>query len=204
MVEMAKITNANTRTCLIVYITKDGTKRDDTMESLKRLVPIPILYVSEADAEERISELQTCMDAYKAIQDGYKCDRETQRAILEHLYIEDFSEPCLHIIIFFDDFANSPLVKNPKSYFNNFIATLRHRGFSVFICIQYWKSIPTQLKSNITTIYIFPCYSREVFGYILRQIPIEMSLSEAYSIYQKLGKNQKMIVDCINGNIKLS
>jgi CTP:phosphocholine cytidylyltransferase-like protein len=61
--------------------------------------------------------------------------------------------------------------------------------------------MPTQLKSNITTIYLFPGYSREQFQYILRQIPLNKTWQEAYCEYQQLKKNNKMVVDTITGKI---
>jgi hypothetical protein len=202
--EIAKVTRANKRTCLVVYVTKEGNKCDDTMESLKHLIGCPILYIAEADAEKCISVLQEAMNFYKDIKD-FHLENEVRASdrnqLFDTLSIEDFNEPYLHIIILFDDFANSALIKKPDSYFSKFIATLRHRGFSVFICIQFWRSIPTQLKSNISMIYIFPSFSAQQIRYILDQVPTQKSWREIMKDYQTLNVNDKLIVDTITGDI---
>jgi hypothetical protein len=202
--EIAKITHANNRTCLVVYITKDGTKCDDTMESLKHLIKVPVKYVSEDNAEKYVKLLESAMNFYKDMK-----DIEEEEFIEEHdihnlfgtLHIDNFNEPSLHVVILFDDFANSKLVKRPDSFFSKFIATLRHRGFSVFICVQFWKSLPTQIKANITTIYIFGNYSRQQFRYMLDQIPLEQTWQQLYTSYQQMNTNDKLVVDAISGKV---
>jgi hypothetical protein len=200
--EIAKITNANNTTCLVVYITREGTKCDDTFESLKHLIRVPILYVAENKAEEIVQRLEYYMQQYKEIKDygkEYSIAPTFVNRLFRELCIKDFKEPYLHIIILFDDFANSVLVKKPESYFSKFIATLRHRGFSVFICVQFWKSIPTQLKANISMIYVFSGYSRQHLRYILYQVPLSESIERIIDEYNKLHRNDKMIIDAIDG-----
>jgi hypothetical protein len=202
--EIAKITNANKRTCLVVYVTKEGNKCDDTMESLKHLIRVPVKYVAEDKAEKYVQMLQDAMDFYKDVKDSFDEEDLTEEDIanlFKTLHIRDFSQPSLHIVILFDDFANSKLVKRPDSFFSKFIATLRHRGFSVFICVQFWKSIPTQIKANITTIYIFGNYSKQQFRYMLDQIPLEQSWQQIYQSYQQMGLNEKLVVDAISGKV---
>jgi hypothetical protein len=201
--EIAKV-SLIPRTILVLYVTKDGTKCDDTMETLQHLIRGPVLYISEENAEEVVRTFEGAMEFYKDVIDNNWQDQisvEDRNRLFNILRIRDFSRPALHIAILFDDFANSPLIKKTESFFFKFISTLRHRGFSVFICIQYWKSIPTQLKSNITTIYLFPGYSREQFCYILRQVPLSKTWQEAYSEYQRLSTHNKMVVDTITGKI---
>jgi hypothetical protein len=202
--EIAKITTANKRTCLVVYVTKEGNKCDDTMESLKHLIRVPVQYVSEENAEKYVQMLQDAMDFYKDVKDSFDEDElneEDVRNLFRALHIHDFEQPSLHIVIMFDDFANSKLVKKPDSFFSKFIATLRHRGFSVFICVQFWKSIPTQIKANITTIYIFGSYSKQQFRYMLDQIPLEQSWQQIYRSYQDMSENDKLVVDAISSKV---
>jgi hypothetical protein len=174
------------------------------MESLKHLIRVPVQYVSEDNAEKYVQMLQDAMDFYKDVKDSLDEDELSEEDInnlFDTLHINDFEQESLHIVILFDDFANSKLVKKPDSFFSRFIATLRHRGFSVFICVQFWKSIPTQIKANITTIYIFGNYSRQQFRYMLDQIPLEHSWQQLYNEYQQMGENEKLVVDAITGKV---
>jgi hypothetical protein len=202
--EIAKITNVNDRTCLVVYVSRDGIVCDDTFEALKHLISVPIRYVSEQDAEGCIRELEEAMNAYKDIKD-FNYEEQIKPSVRAKLFsllsIEDFSRPHLHIIVLFDDFANSALIKKPESFFSKFLATLRHRGFSAFICIQFWKSIPTQLKSNVTLIYLFAGYSRQQLRFILDQVPLSHDWRLVYEKYCTLLSNEKMIVDSIDGKV---
>jgi hypothetical protein len=174
------------------------------MESLKHLIRVPVKYVAEDKAEKYVQMLQNAMDFYKDVKDSFDeddLDEHEINSLFETLHIDDFSQPSLHIVIRFDDFVNSRLVKKPDSFFSKFIATRRHRGFSVFICVQFWKSIPTQIKANITTIYLFGNYSRQQFRYMLDQIPLQQSWQEIYREYQQMGRNEKLVVDAISGKV---
>jgi hypothetical protein len=201
--EIAKITHANLRTCLVVYITKEVTATDDTMESLKHLIRCPVLYVAETDAERCVQDLHKAMDFYKDVKDHHAENRilpQDKNHLFKTLRIRNFSQPFLHIVILFDDFANSSLIRKPESYFSRFIATLRHRGFSVFICIQFWRSMSPQLKSNAAVIYVFSGYSPQQFYSIIYQAPTKRTSREIYyGIYAHLKQNDKLVVDAISG-----
>ncbi len=69
---------------------------------------------------------------------------------------------------------------------------------SVFIAVQFWKSLPTEIKSNAGTVFIFPNFSKEQLRYILRQVPLPEEFDRIYEKYQKLRDQQKLIVDINN------
>jgi hypothetical protein len=203
VVEIANITKANDKTCLVIYVTKEGMPCDDTFEHLKELILCPILYVSEKDAERLVKKTVVAMDVYKGIKDSEEeeyIDPEVREYLFSSLAIDDFSRDFLHVIILFDDFANSPLSKE-KGWFASFFATLRHKGFSVFICIQYWRSIPTQLKSNITMLYLFGGYSKQQLRPILDQVRMREDSRDIDSKYSTMKDGDKMIVDTIKGTV---
>jgi hypothetical protein len=86
-------------------------------------------------------------------------------------------------------------------YFPQLIATCRHNGLTFFFATQFWKSIPTELKSNATTIYIFRDFSKQQVSYILHQTPLKYDRNTIYAVYDGLRGYEKMIVDTHNGEI---
>jgi hypothetical protein len=207
MTEIAKIAKASPETCQVLYITKDGTKCDETVEALKEIVDIPFVYLSEENAEAHVKKLQDWMAFYKGIQDGEIDWRKLRKKQLEEMYtvlkISSCEAPFLHVIILFEDFVNNKLVKKADSYFCNFIATLRHKGFSVFICIQFWKGLPVPIKSNTTTIFLFPGYSPQQLWHIFYQIPLQYTAKEMQDLYRTIQGNDKIIVNAITGSVKI-
>jgi hypothetical protein len=207
MKEIAKIAMVSKETCQVLYITKDGTKCDQTVEALKGIIDIPFIYIKEDEAEERVKRLNDWMEFYKGIQDGqidpWNLVPEQVQEMFEVLHIEDWDAPFLHIIILFEDFVNNKLVKKPDSFFMNFIATLRHKGFSVFICIQMWKGLPVPLKSNATTVFIFAGFSRQQLYHILFQIPLA-DKDEVVAMYKSISGNQKLIVNAVSQTVTIS
>ena len=61
-------------------------------------------------------------------------------------------------------------------YVNNLMTKCRHMQCSFFVIIHYWKALSTNLKSNLSTIYIFNGYSKQQLSYILYQINVNASL----------------------------
>lgn len=170
--EIIKISNVCPRTHLLVYINKEGAASDPTFESLKSLIRIPIKYVPENKAEEYIQELLKWKMLYNYIKDKSaenKIQESQIRQMFDFLKINNFDNTTLHTLIFFEDAANSKLFNKTTNYFNQLFTRLAHVQCSVFIAVQFWKSLPTEIKSNASTIFIFPRFSKEQLRYILRQ-----------------------------------
>jgi hypothetical protein len=180
---------------MIVYITKTGILNDRTFDALKKLIKIPVVYSSNDTAINCIKRILAYKDLYKQIIENNLMSRieDSQRAeLFEILQISDFSLPSLHTIIYFEDTSNNPLFKKPTMYFPQLFATCRHIGCSFYFAVQYWKSLPTELKSNATNIFIFSSYSKQQLHYILSQIPQKYTFDQIYAEYQKLEQHGKM------------
>ena len=204
--EIIKISNVCPRTHLLVYINKEGAASDPTFESLKSLIRIPIKYVPENKAEEYIQELLKWKMLYNYIKDKSaenKIQESQIRQMFDFLKINNFDNTTLHTLIFFEDAANNKLFKKNTNFFNQLFTRLAHVQCSVFIAVQFWKSLPTEIKSNTSTIFIFSRFSKEQLRYMLRQIPLPYSFDEIWDVYSKLRDKEKLIVDVNNQDVKI-
>ena len=95
------------------------------------------------------------------------------------------------------------ILKNEKSPWMKWLCQLRHLNCIVFMCIQIWKSVPPVIKSQLSSVQLFPGYSRQQLNYIYQQICVDMKFEDFYNVYTKLGKNNKMIVDMINYDLSI-
>ena len=102
--EIIKISNISSRTHLLIYINKTGTSSDPTFESLKPLIKIPILYVSEENAESTVQDILKWKKFYNQIKEN-KWENEIIEGqisqLFEKLYINNFNNLTLHTLIFF-------------------------------------------------------------------------------------------------------
>jgi hypothetical protein len=205
--EIARIALASKQTRQLIYITKKGDQSDATVQAIRKAIAMPIVYVAEDDAEHFVQKLDEWMCAYKEIKDGSRdpedmSDEEIEE-MCEVLRIDSLKLPFLHMIILFDDFGNSKLVKKPESYFCNYIATLRHKGVSVYACIQERKGLSTAMKSHATTIFLFPGYSPNDLRWIFYQTPCCSEIKKHLEVYENLGPHQKLIINTVKQTITL-
>ena len=82
------------------------------------------------------------------------------------------------------------------------LGVCRHIHCSFFLTIQFWKSITTEIKANVSTIFIFGLYSRQQLNVMLYQIPTHYSFDEIFEAYKDLEKHDCLIVDVNSGNIQ--
>ena len=120
--------------------------------------------------------------------------------ILNMLYIKDFNKDRLHTFILMDDAA---FVLNKENEWFKWLCQLRHLNCTVALCIQIWKSINPSLKSQITSINIFKGYSRQQLNFIYQQISVDVNFNEFMKIYNKLDYRKKLIIDCVEGEIRI-
>lgn len=80
------------------------------------------------------------------------------------------------------------------------MTTYRHNHASFFLWVQFWKSLSTTIKSNVSTVFVFETYSKEQLRYIIHPIKINKSFYELFNYYRFIDKHSKIIIDCINGN----
>ena len=192
---------------LIVYVTNNDS--DDTFNSLKSYITIPIVKTDYQKAEKQFEKLFQLKDAYNSIVDNNLSDsedsdeEEKNKSLLDALNVEDFSKKRLHTFILFDD-ASFIFDKNTKSNFKRWLTQCRHFNITVFCNIQIWNSMDPKLKSQLSSVFLFGGFSRERLQYIYRQVPIDMSFEEFWEMYINLNKYEKLIIDCQEASVKHS
>ena len=190
---------------MLIYITKSGKANDLTFETIKPLINIPIVYCNEDKAVEVVKNVMDQKELYHQIKDNhFENDIEDDQIeeIKAALKIDNFDHESLNTLIMFEDAANSPLLKNPSSYFSNLLTRLRHVRATVFILVQNWKTLNTTVKSQTNSIFIYKGYSKQQLHYILGQLPVGMDFNDVWGAYASLPKYGKMYVNAQNGLVK--
>jgi hypothetical protein len=167
---------------------------------------MPIVFLANDVAEQTVRNILKYKELYNTVKAQHLEDMVEDSQVEELrtvLRINDLSQPFLNTIIYFEDCANSPLFKKPTQYFAQLIATCRHNGLTFFFSTQFWKAIPTELKSNAVTIYIFRDFSKQQVDYILRQTPLKYNKDRIYKEYQTMRRYDKMVVDTVTGQITI-
>ena len=214
--EIAKISQIHNETHLLIIVCKDENKEDPTIRSLSSMINIPIEYVCESDAEHYMRKLLMYKRLYDEIKEKHleNCvDDEQVDELFNVLKISDFSRDYLHTILLFNDIAKSKLFNKatagPKeraaytNYFNQLLPICRHIQCSFFLNVQFWKSLPPELKANATIIIIFGGFDIRQLYYIFSQVPTAMSVKEILPEYRMLNKHDKIVVDCETGDVYL-
>jgi len=181
---------------LIIYVSNNSS--DDTFNNLYKYINIPIVKTDYEHLDKQFEQLIKIKDEYNKMVDG-KIPKDDE--ILEYLYVDDFSLKRLHTLILMDDAAF--VLKNENSKWNKWLCQLRHLNTTVFMCIQIWKSINASLKSQITSIHLFPGYSRQQVNYIYNQICVDMKFDDFYNLYTKISQRHKLIIDLVDMVVKV-
>ena len=211
LTEIIKISKVSPTTHLLLYVSKYGTESDKTFESMKHLIQIPILYVKYKDDDKNKDSVQVFskIQCYKRLYEEIKnkhleddIEDDQREEMFEVLHIKSFDAPTLHTLILFDDVANNPLIQK-NGFFAEMLGVCRHIHCSFFLTIQFWKSITTEIKANVSSIFIFGLYSKQQLHVMLYQIPTHYSFEEIYECYKSLQKHDCLIVDANAGEIKI-
>ena len=112
----------------------------------------------------------------------------------ENLSIANLDNDYLHTLILLEDATQFMRSRN-VDYINDLMTKCRHIQCSFFVIIHFWKALSTNLKSNLSTIYIFSGYSKQQLSYILYQINLNESLKDIYEKYKLLSEHGKLIID---------
>jgi hypothetical protein len=187
-------------THLLVYINEKGECDDDTFDRFQELIEVDIVFVKYSDAEKYLKNLLDYKMIYNKIKEN-KIDlsdvpNEVQKELFENLCINDFKKDHLHTLILLEDATNSKVIKKSDSYINDLLTRCAHTQFSFFIIIHYWKALTTNIKANLSTIYIFGGYSRQQLQYMIYQMNIGQSLKEVMQKYTQLEQYDKLTIDC--------
>ena len=192
---------------LLVYINESGQCDDDTFDRFQQLIDVPIMFVKYADAEQYLCQLLQYKQIYNRIKDEGVDPRSIPKEVIEdlqdHLHISDFSLPYLHTLILTEDATNSKAIRKADSYINDLLTRCAHTQFSFFILIHYWKALTTNIKANLSTIYIFGGYSKQQLSYMLYQMNIPISMKELMQYYVKLPRYGKLMIDCNTSDFAL-
>ena len=159
-----------------------------------------------ASAEKFVQDILKWKMLYNYIKENHIEDQildKQMQTMFQKLHIDNLDFTTLHTLIFFEDAANCKLFNRSTNYFNQLFTRLAHVQCSVFIAVQFWKSLPTEIKSNTSTIFIFSRFSKEQLRYMLRQIPLPYSFDEIWDVYSKLRDKEKLIVDVNNQDVKI-
>ena len=188
---------------LIIYVSNNSS--DATFNSLYKHISIPIVKTDYENVDKQIENLIKLKDTYNSIKDGKMSVSDLGVGgvdeLLKSLYVSDFTRSRLHTFILLDDSAF--LLRNENSKWNKWLCQLRHLNFTVFMCLQIWKSINTSIKSQISTIHLFRGFSRQQVNYIYQQISLDMDFYDLWKLYLSIPKNKKIIIDLIDGTVKI-
>ena len=181
---------------LIIYVSNNSS--DDTFNNLYKYINIPIVKTDYEHLDKQYEQLIKLKDIYNKMIDG---EIENDKNILEALYINNFNLKRLHTLILMDDAAF--VLKNENSKWFKWLCQLRHLNTTIFMCIQIWKSINPSLITQITSIQLFPGYSRQQINYIDNQICVDMKFDDFYDLYVKIHQKHKIIIDLVETTLKV-
>ena len=193
--ELIKLSTINNDYHLIIYVS--DAESDDTLNRLKYYINIPIVKTNYQKFNSQFEQLIKHKDVYNKMVDG---EIPKDNSILKMLYIKDFNKERLHTFILMDDAA---FVLNKENECFKWLFQLRHLNCTVGLCIQLWKNINPSFKSQITSINIFKGYSRQQLNHIYHQIAVNVDFNEFMRIYNKVDYRNKLIIDCVEGEIRI-
>ncbi len=202
--EIIKLCRYSADTHMLLYVNKTGTNTDATFECIKPLITVPVVYVSHDRAESYMQQLLLFKHMYNDVVTAGAVSEmppDVRQEMSEVLHVSDFSRPYLHTLVLLDDTAQSQLISRDSSYFNQLLTQCRHVQCSFFMCVQYWKSINANTKSNASTVWVFSGYSRQQLNYIYYQLSLTMPFEEVYDLYVQLGHHRKLICDLTRGMV---
>lgn len=186
--EIIKISLLNTHH-LLIYVTKNGDENDLSFQTLKNLLKIPYVVISEKQSVPFITELIAAKNLYYQIRREHleeQLDPEQMTALFEVLHVDNFDKPFLHTIVLFDDISNNKLFSSEESFFSQQIRRCRHTNISYLLLIQGWKGIKPHVKNEITTLFIFPCFNKQQLHFIYSQSACNLSFDEFYDFYRQM------------------
>ena len=206
--DIISVVRNDPNTHLLVYINEKGDCDDDTFDRFEDLITVPVVFVKYADSEKFLRQLLDYKQIYNKIKNKKIQPRDipanVTEELFEALYINDFSRDHLHTLIMLEDATNSKQLRRADSYINDLLTRCAHTQFSFFILIHYWKALTTNIKANLSTIYIFGGYSRQQLQYMLYQMAIPTSTKELFPMYTVMPRYSKLIIDCNTGDFKIT
>ena len=201
--DILKVIRNDPHVHLLIYVNQKGECDDDTFARFQSLITVPVAFVKYDECEQYIKSIEEYKGVYNEIKE-HDCEKEVPPNVTEELFdalqINDYNRDYLHTLIMLEDATATKNIKNPNSYINDLLTRCAHTQFSFFILIHFWKALTTNIKANLSTIYIYGGYSRQQLSYMLYQMNIPMTMKELYEIYRKMPQYKKLMIDCNSGS----
>jgi hypothetical protein len=101
------------------------------------------------------------------------------------------------LLLILDDFSSHPLLKRKEDPLSRMLKKLRHFNITVMICVQTVKSIPKDIKRNMSDLMLFPGISEEDFKYLIRESSAsKFDYRKLWEFYSKIKDKHTLI--CIH------
>ena len=192
---------------LLVYINESGQCDDDTFQRFQELITVPVIFVKYSECEAFLKQLIQYKTIYNQIKDNNiprnEIPNEVYNEICNALVIGNFNRDHLHTLVITEDATNAKVLRKNDSYLNDLLTRCAHTQISFFIIIHYWKALTTNIKANLSTIYIFGGYSRQQLHYMLYQMNIPVSVKELMEPYSRLPQYSKLMIDCNKSDFRI-
>jgi hypothetical protein len=188
-----------------IYIT-DKTN-DSTVNELIKLINLKTRVVGYKDAYDVLKDIMEAKTAYEQILTKNlqnETTEESKEDILRTLELNDFVDYIPNTAILMDDAINI-LKESKHKKLTNLIFQNRQPRFTFFICVQDSFGVPTCIKGNLDTAWIFAGMTdRTTFGMMIRQLGLTTPSAEVWEFYISLGFHDAMVLDYEPGGIKVS
>jgi len=196
---------------LLVYVTSDGETSDETFLAIKNHLTIPVLTVSNNDVEEVVEGLLHTKDLYNDLVSKRKLEKlipTHKEQIKQLLHLKEFPRDLyntrLHTVLLFDDAAFSSLFKKDDSYFNKLVHKCRHANCIFMFATQKFKGLSMPVKSQATTLMIYPGFTPQEVSYIYHNATIKgFDFQQFKALYSRLLKDQVLYCNAVSDEMKI-
>ena len=204
----AKISKVCPRTHLIIYINKTGEPNDRTFsEVFKDLIDIPIIFCDYNTAVPTFNTVRRYKEVYQQIKDRHlehQVPPHVREELFETLHINHFHAEWLHTIVYFEDAHKNPLIYGKKDlYFISQLPLFRHDKVSYYFSLQVFTGFPTDIKTQITDLFLFPGYSSRQVKFIISNLNITKDGNKFMKMYQGLEKYGFVKIDNEEGKLEV-
>ena len=205
--ESGKSFNILTTFAKIMIICINKTNDRTFWEIFHDLITIPIVFCSYENAVPIVDNILRYKELYQEIKDRHLENRihsKQRNEIFENLKIENFEQDWLHTIIYFEDAHKNPLIYGKKDlYFIKQLPLFRHDKVSYYFSLQIFTQFPTDIKTQITDLFLFPGYSSRQVKFIISNLNIKKSSDKFVEKYNQLQKHEFIKIDNETGRIQV-
>jgi hypothetical protein len=173
-----------------IYVTDE--ENDKTFLKYKYLIDIPIVKVKYEEAFEYLQDIIEGKNTYEMVRKSPEDYKEGDVIeLLNFLNVSNFSLPCLHTLILFDDATD--LFTNKKNPLNSLILRNRHHKFTYFFNVHsFTKNTPMFIKKNMRSLWYFGGFSALDFNFSYQQFRSPEDRVSLYNKYKNL-KNRDVL-----------